>query len=328
MLEKIWKLFSRQPARPLPEIAQSHHQRIHIDPKKLTIVCDGDSWTYGSEILDPEIAARHADNPDFVPHSVDWQPENDRYRIPRIYSTHLGQLFDANMINLSWPADDNKTILHRIMNFISYNYLATGVSTKNLLVVVGWSSPERNSYWFQDEGISEPWRIWPNDRSIVHKSQEQLWNLYTKHLCSPQEVMSRYVLDIVQFQNFCNAHGIKWICFNSFYQTPKKGIQEWNDLNIMTDLLQMRGSMGSYQTQTNDPNAERGFQCRYYDLIWKTVDDIRYYRKDQPGNTFKSFVTHNATDPDAIFNGWHPSPESHKIWAQELHRYIVSNKLL
>ena len=33
-------------------------------------------------------------------------------------------------------------------------------------------------------------------------------------------------------------------------------------------------------------------------------------------------------NPDPVFNGWHPSPEAHKAWAEELVRYINENKLL
>ena len=39
----------------------------------------GDSWTFGSEVRDPEL-----------PQSVsDWDPENNAYRIPRIWPTLL-----------------------------------------------------------------------------------------------------------------------------------------------------------------------------------------------------------------------------------------------
>jgi hypothetical protein len=59
--------------------------------------------------------------------------------------------------------------------------------------------------------------------------------------------------------------------------------------------------------------------------LWDQVDNVRFYKKDQENNTFKSFITeHNKTN---TFNGWHPSPESHKIWAQELWSYIKENKL-
>jgi hypothetical protein len=60
--------------------------------------------------------------------------------------------------------------------------------------------------------------------------------------------------------------------------------------------------------------------------LWDTVDKIRFYKKDLPISTFKSFMElKNLEDP---YNGWHPSPKSHRLWAEELVRYINENKLL
>ena len=55
-------------------------------------------------------------------------------------------------------------------------------------------------------------------------------------------------------------------------------------------------------------------------------DRIRFYKKDQPNNTFKSFMEKKNSIP--VYYGWHPSPESHTVWAEELVRYINQYKLL
>ena len=56
------------------------------------------------------------------------------------------------------------------------------------------------------------------------------------------------------------------------------------------------------------------------------VNKIRFYKKDLPVSTFKSFMElKNLEDP---YNGWHPSPESHLSWANELYRYISINNLI
>jgi hypothetical protein len=31
---------------------------------------------------------------------------------------------------------------------------------------------------------------------------------------------------------------------------------------------------------------------------------------------------------EPVYYGWHPSPESHKVWAEELKNYIETNNLL
>ena len=54
---------------------------------KLEIITDGDSWVFGSEIADPELAKRYP--PNTHPGAYDYLEENNIYRIPRIFSTHL-----------------------------------------------------------------------------------------------------------------------------------------------------------------------------------------------------------------------------------------------
>ena len=117
----------------------------------LEIVCDGDSWVFGCEIADPNIATQYPKTTH--PGVYDFLEKNDVYRHPKIFSTHLAKLMDANVVNLSWPADDNGTILRRTLHYITNTYIAENRSTDNLFVIIGWSSPERNSFWYKDDKI-------------------------------------------------------------------------------------------------------------------------------------------------------------------------------
>ena len=294
--------------------------------EQLEIICDGDSWVFGCEIVDPEIQSRFS--ADVHPGYYDFEAENDAYRIPRIFSTHLAEIMNAKVTNLSWPADDNGSILRRTIEYVTSEYLATGRSTDNLLVIVGWSSPERNSFWYKDEKISQPFRLWPQVAHFDAPAQQRFWELYVTYLWNPEEYMTRYVFNVLQLQNFCNQHGIKWLCFNSFYQTPKESVAYWNDLDVRSELVQLRGRAGGYQyQQSTDPLHRRG-RVNDYVNIWDTIDPVRFYRKDQPGSTFKSYVEDPANLVDPVLCGWHPSPEAHRAWAAELARYIEAHNLL
>ena len=56
----------------------------------------GDSWTFGSEIKDPNL-------PDTV---SDWDSENNAYRIPKIWPTKLAKVLQADdLSNISYPAN-------------------------------------------------------------------------------------------------------------------------------------------------------------------------------------------------------------------------------
>lgn len=288
---------------------------------KLKIICDGDSWVFGSEIVDPELRMKHGKN--LHPGVYDWQEENDEYRLPRIFPNHLSELLNADVVNLSWPADDNNTILNRVITHITSNYLSKGLSTENLLVIVGWSSPERNSFWYKDENYSSKFRIWPQNPQVDTEHQKKIWEAYVEFLWNPEEYLPRYVLNVIQFQNFCIANNIKWLCFNSFYQTPNKDVRDWNDLDVVNELKKI--NIGGYQIGISN-SIKRTYQQYEYNSLWETVDQIRFYKKNEKTNTFKSFIESKNVDP--IYNGWHPSPNSHKLWAEELVSYINKNKLI
>jgi hypothetical protein len=234
---------------------------------------------------------------------------------------------NAEVTNLAWPADDNGTILNRTILHITKEYLAKGKSTDNLLVIVGWSSPERNVFYYKDTEklFTQRFRLWPQVRHFDSKAQEEFWKIYVQYLWNAEEYMPRYVMNVLQLQNFCDAHNIKWMCFNSFYQTPAVNVQDWVDLDVKKVLSEIHSGGGPYHLSTDKDSKRQYYQFTYSEL-WHTINPLRFYKKDQPKNTFKSFIM--EANPDPVFNGWHPSPEAHKAWAEELVRYINENKLL
>ena len=297
-----------------------------IGTSRLQIICDGDSWVFGCEIADPEIAKRYS--PDVHPGEYDYIQENDAYRIPRIFPTHLSRLLDAEVINLSWPADDNNTILNRTIDFITNTYLARNISTDNLFVIIGWTSPERNSFWYKDDKLSHRFRIWPNVANFDTKEQGEIWKLYVSYLWNKEEYIPRYVRNVLYLQNFCKAHNIKWMCFNSFYQTPNESIAKWNDLDISAELDSIKGKVGAYPFQSTRDGLKRYSELINYKALWDIVDPVRFYKKDMSNNTFKSYIENPDRNINPVFTGWHPSPESHEAWATELAMYIINNKLI
>ena len=293
---------------------------------RLEIVVDGDSWVFGSEIADPTIASQHSK--DTHPGVYDFKVSNDSYRIPKIFPTHLASLLDANVTNISWPADDNGTILRRTISYITDNYLVPKKSTENLLVIIGWSSPERHSFWFKNGNMSRHFRLWPQVQHFDDPAQEEFWKLYVTYMWHAEEYLTRYVFNVLQFQNFCDSNNIKWMCFNSFYQTPKKNVHEWTDLDVEKELVDLRNKLGGHTAFESDKGNTR--KSVYYDYtgVWGLINPIRFYKKNQLNNTFKSYIENPDNKIQDVFNGWHPSPESHEAWAKELTNYIKTNKII
>ena len=293
---------------------------------KLDIVVDGDSWVFGCEIVCPTIAIQYPK--DTHPGAYDYIEANDSYRIPKIFPTHLASLLNANVTNISWPADDNGTILRRTIGYITNNYLVPKKSTDNLLVIIGWSSPERNSFWFKNGDMSRQFRLWPQVKHFDEPVQEEFWKLYVTYMWHAEEYMVRYAFQVLQFQNFCDSNNINWMCFNSFYQTPNKNVHEWNDLDVEKELLKLGGKLGGHTCFESDEGNTRQNKSYDYSGVWGLINPIRFYKKNQPNNTFKSYIENPNNEIQDVFNGWHPSPESHKAWAKELTNYIKTNNII
>lgn len=289
------------------------------------IICDGDSWTFGCELADPEIACKYPAGTH--PGAYDFLAENDPYRIPKIFSTHLSSLLNVPVTNLSWPADDNGTILRRTINYISQKYLANNLPTNKLFVVIGWTSPERNSFWYKDDKLSHLFRLWPQVKHFDAPAQEKFWELYVAYLWNEEEYIPRYVLNVLQLQNFCRVNNIKWMCFNSFYQTPNQSPDKWNDLTIHDEVKKLKRRLGNHEYHSTDAQLTRKLHVNDYQALWASIDPVRFYKKDHTQNTFKSYIEDPANNVDEPLTGWHPSPEGHRSWAKELARYIKENKL-
>ena len=286
------------------------------------LITNGDSWTFGSEIVDPALVSKHLDKKHVT--EYDFFEENDSYRISKIWPTYLAKIMNADLINLAWPADDNGSILRRTMSYITTNFIEKSLPTDDIFVIIGWSSPERNSFWYDDGKQSYSLRLYPTIPTSVRDAEfKKFWEYYVANLWNPEDYIRRFIFDAAQFENFCIRYKIKYLQFNSFYQTPRKNISEWVDLNIVEEIKKLKPDVSTIYDSTID---KRKHEIANYTTLWNTIDSINFYNKDQLNNTFKGFIDARFTDP--YNKTWHPSPESHLAWAEELYRYIKVNNLI
>lgn len=281
----------------------------------MKLICDGDSWTFGSEIIDPSL-----------PKEVrDWEAANDPYRKDRVWPSYLARLLDTRVDNLGYPADDNGTILNRTISHVS-QLLSQGTKPEDMLVIVGWSSPERVFFWYDDTRLRHRFRLWPQNPHVDSLAQKRIWGLYTEFLWNAEDYIPRFVMNQLQLQDFLNARGIRWLAFNAFYQSPKENIDRWKSLDVRDEIARLH--MDEYHWMPGPGEQGSRTLTRYdYGPVWDQIDPVRFYRKDQEVSTFKDFI--DATVPaDIRMCNWHPSPQSHEAWANELAKYLCENNLL
>lgn len=303
----------------------------NIGRMKKVLLTNGDSWTFGSEIMAPEfcvpkgtvgtgMAGRYKQGYD------DWKPYNDYYRVPRIWPTYLAENLDIpTVVNLARPARSNDTIYEHTIDWILENYITKKKSTKGLLVVLGWSSPERKNITISDEDGNARWlTLWPQMATPQFYSSsviKRFLKFYITYQWIEQEYLKRFVEHNYNFQNFCKLHKIDYYVFNSFYSTAGTNPKSWKDVSIPDSINSWDNLINGWSDEGYDWNSIK----RTLLTQWNLIDETRYINKDLGDGSFRAHIYKHVPDDIRMCN-WHPSPESHHEWAKFLSDYIRCNQ--
>lgn len=281
------------------------------------LLVTGDSWTFGSEIKDPNL-------PDTV---SDWDPENNAYRIPKIWPTKLAKLINADdLTNISYPAASNDRIVRTTLSWITENYIKPGISCEDdLFVIVGLTSPERKDFYYRDpvDKHHAGWTtIWPNQTNHPYhqRGMQPFFDNYRMYLWNQEEYVNRYVQQVLQLENFFKVHKIKYLFFQAFYNIDETHIVQWQDKRYVNSETE-KMTVGNI-----DPRWNCHYNGQNDGWLWEQVDSKRFYGKEEPPHSCHAFITKDH-EHNQVISGMHPNEYGHELWAKELNRYIRENNL-
>lgn len=264
------------------------------------LVVAGDSWTYGSEIRDPSLPEK----------IKDWDEQNDVYRLPRIWPTKLKDKMNCErVVNLSYPASSNDRIIRTLTSWLVQEYIAPEKDTSDLFVVIGFTSPERKDFYYNDpEEKFKDWiTLWPmiNHRHPM-RALRDFNELYTVYFWNEEEYIHRYVNQIFNLQLLFKQYNINYLMFQAFYQRKDLHILNWLD-NPYT----------------------RNFVGQPDKCMWELIDPIRFMHKNETIHSFHNYILDK--DPSQYktisIKGMHPSEIAHTWWADHIYDYCEVNKL-
>ena len=277
---------------------------------KKILICDGDSWTAG-DLIDPEL---FGDDMTHVNH-----PDNDQYRLPRVWPHKLGKLLNVEVSNISVAGSSNDAIVRRLIPNVMK--LLGHYNSDDLFVIVGWSSPERKDFYFKGE-----WNSWETlypaqlTQSLPNKDLEKFYKIYLKYFWNEKEFMNRYINQNLYLHYFLKSKNIDHLFFNAFYESSaldfdddvyKKfvevgvsGMRENTD--IIDDIKKFNGSesYGEYFNSAN-PYIVKEF-LKVTDKVFKEV-------------SFRNFLMEKG-----LFSSpqQHPNDMEHQLWAKELYKNL------
>ena len=285
-----------------------------IDPTLLVI---GDSWSFGSEIRNPDLSVG----------IKDWDIKNNSYRIPRIWPTLLANKLGAKLVNLSYPAASNDRIVRLTESWLYENYISQNKSTDELKVIIGWTSPERKDFFYTDpHHKSTPnWTtIWPQQAGFdyVQPGMNDFFKLYVTYLWDNREAINRYVHQVTAIQNLCKAHDIKLLMFQAFYDKGL-GIHGADDnIESMVDYKNpgyINDESEKADIGENYPGWHHHYSNEMNKTMWECLDQKIFLEK-----SFLKYM--KDKDIDKTITGQHPNELGHKLWADYVDNY-VRNKL-
>jgi len=195
---------------------------------KLLYAC-GDSWTAGQEI------------PRKLPCTTEWY-------------YHTWPWFTMEKLNLSLcinegaGAASNDYIFRKTNNFI-LNWIGKGKSPKNLIVIVGWTIPERTEICIDNNfhHITAHSIIGKNSQSHNLKNFQQIfYKIYDEKSLQIQQI--RYMLIL---RNLCAGLGIKYYDFIAF-GTPVDKLNYISNREFNQGLINLYPTSWKQYIEDND----------------------------------------------------------------------------
>lgn len=268
----------------------------------MKLVVIGDSWTYGSEIR----------NPDFPEEIKDWDELNDEYRISRIWPTKLCEKLNFDeCINLSFPGASNDRSVRILTNWLTQEYLVKNKETNDLFVIIGLTSPERKDFFYSDD-LDENERFWVTLWPMwKHKYRQEpindLSKVYVKNFWNVEEYVNRYLTQILFLNSFLEKHNIRHLFFQSFYQYETIAFRHWADNPYIRDY---------------NSNVEK--------LLWELIDPVIFVDKNKEKHSFHNYIVEKdrSIDKKISLLDIHPTEIGHTWWAEYLYDYIIKHDII
>lgn len=259
------------------------------------IYCDGCSWTGGHDI-DPKLESNGLTD---VNH-----PDNDSYRLPRLYPYKLGQLFNVEIINNGVAGSSNDGIVRRTLREVKN--LLSEHRARDIYVVIGWTSPERKDFFYRDEDYGAWDTLYPVQREYYHPDDDvqKFWEIYVQKYWNEEEYLERYLQQVMFLHLFLKDLGVKHLFFDAFYET----LQENSESNLLNSI------------EVDDVIAENGYDKMGHYYLVNYFNSIR--QDIFMPFSFKNFLLKKdrIKFEENMFNkkDYHPTEKAQHLWAKKL----------
>tara|TARA_R110000868_G_scaffold16287_1_gene73394 strand:+ start:1560 stop:2282 length:723 start_codon:yes stop_codon:yes gene_type:complete len=198
------------------------------------IVCFGDSWTYGSDLVDPALVPKlESEGYGVEDAEHKYFHENLPYREEHRYSNILQKALNCPVLNLSEPAD---SLIGMRVKFIEW-IQQQPEDCSDTQVIFATTSHERYSFYSaKDKQWLSSGYLQYGDR---HHPLVEHWKRHLVHSSSP-ELHDYTLLDFVMSSRaLCKERNMKWVYAPVFPKRTQgniddKFVTEWSMMDVCT----------------------------------------------------------------------------------------------
>lgn len=185
----------------------------------------GCSFTYGSELVDPDIG-------------IENHHANTRYRNNNVWLGRLAHNLGYQFDNLAEPANSNFAIAQQVSNY----FLKTFNPQDKIIVCIGWTAKTRMSWystnWVHNGFASDQHGWYRSAREWVNNSTEESHNLYTDNAkFIVNSICKSMNIPIIQFNAIGHHKTTQYpnyfIDGNSMDSMIRRAVAEDNRLNLI-----------------------------------------------------------------------------------------------
>ena len=261
------------------------------------LLAEGDSWTAG-DIIDPNLQDKLNGNVN--------APENDHWRLPKVWPSKLGKHINTEVINAAHAGSSNDGIARRTVNKVLE--LLKDNKPEDILVVIGFSSPERKDFFYARDNEASWDTIYPLDNFVNSPDRENFKKNYVNLYWNEFEYFTRYLNTVIYLHSFLQTKNIDHLFFNAFYQ-ENNGKLNSRSFKKMLKRFQEKHS----EVFLNKIGISNLFK------EYSIIEDCCFVN-----TSFKSYLDNQE---GSYLDGLHPSEEGHSIWAKFLANFISEKNI-
>ena len=176
-----------------------------------TLYTNGDSWTAGHFIA-PKLQKEGLEDCN--------HKSNDFYRLKYAWPAFTAFRLGVNVVNGAHAGASNDGIVRRTITDITK--LLKTTPAKDIIAVIGWSSPERRDFFYKSDTMAAYDTLYPAElhhwKDDDNDIRNEFYRNYVLRYWNEEEYYTRHMLHVITLANFFKVNKIKFKFFNAFYE--------------------------------------------------------------------------------------------------------------